>query len=1073
MSDKLKIFETNNLDSLYSIAYNLWSKKGFDYYLTNQQLLVLDQIFKNTDDRKNLFKAFLNSKIYLKFYEVENTQQEEEKESDSKEVTPTVKDENNGTPNPKEKEPESQKDDEQETSAETNLNESTISNGVESARALALKVRYILWEKAIDLYYDENSETTEGYEIFENDDTDTNDIQETKVQPEPTRQIDEDEDYDDDEEEEDDNKDKSKESDKEETTQETTYRELDDEGNLVLEVPIAQNETSQLDNKILIDNFNKIYHNFENDRETLIKRRKLEENDKLLLDDQTSSTKDSFAMNLGAANLSLKHLLSSIDENKEKLNLQDNELRQLIMDVRKNRSKWASDDKIGQEELYEACEKVVMELRGYTEHSTAFLNKVSKREAPNYAQVIKKPMDLNTISKKLKNFQYKSKTEFVDDVMLIWKNCLTYNSDPKHFLRAHAIAMQKKSLSLIPLIPDITIRDRSEVEAENEDTSTPAPVTSKTTSKKGTKRTRAGEELPKEDPSEVSTPAATSEHPLSKAPVTSLNGVPSTLPTSNASTPAPNNVGNTSQVIAGENTEIDDDDQGESNEYLNQEDNDKDDLEIQTWKNLTAKSRADFCMKRSDLFSGNKLNVDSEAILRDSKKMNDFQSYLKDYSLNKKHVKSTHNRNQEEDPYLIEYDVTGGFPSIAYKGIDERDIERQEAKLIDEVLEKGLKPSEFAPVDGGLNKVINGNIEEMQEIRKICFKISLIRQMQQQQFVHHTQLKAPEIEKINDQIDIDPVSRLKNHDKFNKELVYFVLKKRIAKIAMTNGFESTELFAIDTLTQIAGDYMNNLVKSIKTHLETPSINRDQKHKNVLLLSLLQNGINKPDELHTYVTENVLKQNVKLKDLKVKLSGFLKSLLRPAIEMTEKNFNDNSDQFMSGDFSNEIGEDFFGFKELGLDKEFSMLGSSIPLHLLQSKFSEANDIDDQKKIHREDFENVPFKRILQDDIEKEIGLFQPFLRDALAKTKQHHSKQLKSKREVTEYMNEAKGVVIMDDEDFPKKQTKPKLPPTGKITPAKKKVTPQTYFLPEIDEQSPVKAESNGLPTITETNGIEV
>lgn len=66
------------------------------------------------------------------------------------------------------------------------------------------------------------------------------------------------------------------------------------------------------------------------------------------------------------------------------LGISDYELKHLIMDVRKNRSKWTSDERIGQEELYEACEKVVLELRNYTEHSTPFLNKVSKREAPNY-----------------------------------------------------------------------------------------------------------------------------------------------------------------------------------------------------------------------------------------------------------------------------------------------------------------------------------------------------------------------------------------------------------------------------------------------------------------------------------------------------------------------------------------------------------------------------------------------------------------------------------------------------------------------------------------------------------------
>ncbi|CCH41053.1 putative permease [Wickerhamomyces ciferrii] len=1087
MTDKLKIFENNDLDKLYSIALKLWNQKIFDYYLTNQQLIILEQIFNNPYHSKDYFKAFLSSRIHLKFTKVDNNDGDT---NDNDNNTPTTTSNDIGTPSMK-KEDSIKQENNQDQQLESSLNESSLIDGVEPARSLSLKIRYILWEKAIDVYY--NDGNIQEYEIFgEDDETDTKQL-ESKQQnvdiqePKQTRDIDEDDDYDDEEEEEEEQK-KEDQVITKDSPQEGEEIDLDDDGNIILLVPIATNDTSQLDNKILIDNFNKIYHNFENDRETLIKRRKLEENDKLLEDqsinnptpnnnDKSNQSNNSFAINLGAANLSLKHLLQSIDQNKEKLNLQDNELRQLIMDVRKNRSKWASDDKIGQEELYEACEKVIMELRGYTEHSTAFLNKVSKREAPNYLQIIKKPMDLNTILKKLKNFQYKSKTEFVDDVMLIWKNCLTFNSDPKHFLRAHAIAMQKKSLTLIPLIPDITIKDRSEVEIENEDNSTPIPSSNKgkTTgsSKKGTKRTRSGEEKPKEETplptatadqqqSEVSTPlpqdSTKDNNQTTDASTTTLNQ-------SNVSTPNPNapitqgtqgTQGNTSTVQA-DTTELDDEEQDDqnSNEYLNQEDNDKDDLEIQTWKNLTAKTRANFCSKRSNLFENNKLNIENDAILRDSTKMSNFQSHLKNHveiknqSLNK----SNNGRNQElDDLYLIEYDVTGGLPSIPYKGIDEDELDKQESKLIDKVLADGLKPSEFAPKNGGLNKIINENIEEMQEIRKICFKISLIRQMQQQQFVHHTQLKPPEFEKINDSIDLDPISRLDNHDKFNKDLIYFVMRKKISKIAMQNGFESTELFAIDTLTQIAGDFMDNLTKSIKTHLETSSANREQKSKNVLLLSLLQNGLNKPDDLHTYVVENVLKQNGKLKDLKLKLSQFLKSLLRPAMEMNEKNFNDNSDQFLSGDFSNEIGEDFFGFKELGLDKEFGMLGNSLPLHLLQSKFNESNTSDDLKKIHLEEFENAPFKRIQQDDIQQEIGIFQKFLNDCVTKTKHYHSKQLKSKKEVNEYLNTVKNVTIMDDEDYPKKQNKPKLPPTGKITPSKRKITPTTFFLPEEDEK---------------------
>ena len=46
----------------------------------------------------------------------------------------------------------------------------------------------------------------------------------------------------------------------------------------------------------------------------------------------------------------------------------------------------------------------------------------------NRSTVISHPMDLQTMLKKVKQKQYKSKREFKDDLDLIWSNCFTYNS---------------------------------------------------------------------------------------------------------------------------------------------------------------------------------------------------------------------------------------------------------------------------------------------------------------------------------------------------------------------------------------------------------------------------------------------------------------------------------------------------------------------------------------------------------------------------------------------------------------------------------------------------------------------
>jgi transcriptional activator SPT7 len=43
-------------------------------------------------------------------------------------------------------------------------------------------------------------------------------------------------------------------------------------------------------------------------------------------------------------------------------------------------------------------------------------------------KVISNPMDMQTMLKKVKQKQYKSKREFKDDLDLIWSNCYMYNA---------------------------------------------------------------------------------------------------------------------------------------------------------------------------------------------------------------------------------------------------------------------------------------------------------------------------------------------------------------------------------------------------------------------------------------------------------------------------------------------------------------------------------------------------------------------------------------------------------------------------------------------------------------------
>ncbi|XP_013879634.1 ATPase family AAA domain-containing protein 2 [Austrofundulus limnaeus] len=59
----------------------------------------------------------------------------------------------------------------------------------------------------------------------------------------------------------------------------------------------------------------------------------------------------------------------------------------------------------------------------------AFTKPVDLEEVPDYAEVIKKPMDLSTVMSRIDLHQYATVKEFLQDVDLIWQNALEYNPD--------------------------------------------------------------------------------------------------------------------------------------------------------------------------------------------------------------------------------------------------------------------------------------------------------------------------------------------------------------------------------------------------------------------------------------------------------------------------------------------------------------------------------------------------------------------------------------------------------------------------------------------------------------------
>ncbi|WFD37120.1 uncharacterized protein MJAP1_000062 [Malassezia japonica] len=86
-----------------------------------------------------------------------------------------------------------------------------------------------------------------------------------------------------------------------------------------------------------------------------------------------------------------------------------------------------------------ACRNCIQRLMA-NKHCEPFLHPVDpvRDEAPDYFDVIKDPMDLNSVSNKLQSGQYKDRFQFKEDVELIFRNAKTYTPDPKTWIHYEA-----------------------------------------------------------------------------------------------------------------------------------------------------------------------------------------------------------------------------------------------------------------------------------------------------------------------------------------------------------------------------------------------------------------------------------------------------------------------------------------------------------------------------------------------------------------------------------------------------------------------------------------------------------
>jgi transcriptional activator SPT7 len=213
--------------------------------------------------------------------------------------------------------------------------------------------------------------------------------------------------------------------------------------------------------------------------------------------------------------------------------------------------------------------------------------------------------------------------------------------------------------------------------------------------------------------------------------------------------------------------------------------------------------------------------------------------------------------------------------------------------------------------------------------------------------------------------DIEPIVVSEDGPVMAPYVCRAALQRSVGEIFYHAGFEEFQPSALDAITDIAGDFFHKLVASFGMYRETPKMKTDIPvavqntitnwvprftQEEAVLHSLQVNGVDL-EILEAYVKEDVERLGTKLAGMHDRMRAYYAELLRPALDGQDGGagaFNDGSEQFVGGDFAEDIGEDFFGFKELGLDKEFGVT-FSVPLHLLQNRMHNAYARTDTKYV----------------------------------------------------------------------------------------------------------------------------
>ncbi|KAF5322499.1 hypothetical protein D9619_002195 [Psilocybe cf. subviscida] len=158
------------------------------------------------------------------------------------------------------------------------------------------------------------------------------------------------------------------------------------------------------------------------------------------------------------------------------------------------------------------------------------------------------------------------------------------------------------------------------------------------------------------------------------------------------------------------------------------------------------------------------------------------------------------------------------------------------------------------------------------------------------------------------------------------------------KILEHAGFQGTSSVALDVLGGVMAEYLSNVGRTIR--FLTDKFGKTMSPEEIILHTLFESGSSKIQDLERYISDDVERYGVRLGELEKKLVGAYRETTAGEMLEDEGLFDsegeDETGALALGDFADLLGEDYLGFRELGLTEEFGMTNLTIPKRMLKGK-----------------------------------------------------------------------------------------------------------------------------------------